>query len=922
MVIAKHKTIASYSRELIHTDMPHYLPTPAQVDAWNNPASLGFSTWQRHANTGAVARIPLIQKKQHASEAMYRRNASFIEGLISRRVNRTGFDLGNTNFVFRLNRHAASKYGNDDVWNTSNNLKPIGHGTSDDITPNKAGQHHGANMPLLPAMPDGADRNNSLMRRGITMSGGHSSPSSIIPDSAIARSTPRNSIKSLDAGELGTYDHDGLNLRRAFVPKKDRADSPAIKPSENIARSAALSEVKIPGNSSPAETHDYSRSNTNVMHESDHTRSLSVRAAESVFSNPVFFSGNSLPRSLVQRSPLSLHQRSSDLSTNQRLPLRISPMVITRKLKTSHAGLATVVPARSEWLPINHRTLYKTVGRQNLGNGGAEAGFALPENSGYDRMGESATRPTPHNIARSSETETRRTSRFDPMLNQPITFSPVISAIPEAAAPYADLITPDFQGSTKATDVRRSVRPIEPVIQPGPIFKSALPQRSNDNFHRTPLHRHIGNELPMHRTHALQRSSRITAPDIHASPFQAHQDDNLQSKIIAQRSSSIASTYVASTPDATGMAPQVGQSLAPTHVGHVPFFNTTSHLTPGVTGAQPAMQRSPISLSSVAAHHTGISSRLSRVAPPSPFDAMTGGSYLSLKQGHRFNNPLASRPAGAQSAHGLANLGIPPAITSTISRINRFIGHADRSLGSAARPLTIHGLESLGAGYAPVPGVATNLRASSAPDATGTDTAPTAATASGFDPASHVIKRFTQNAAGAPPMLRLLEKNLNPGFLPLSRATPGRTAPWALTRQPMTASNASASFTADANLSDSQQGARGFQGDPGTFSKSTPGAAERPLAIVQRMPAQPMRMPGERTSDEPYHDLPEDRHGVVPAPYQVSRQVSDDLPGKASRTAVSPSSEPDSDEIAEHAWRLMMERLIIEQERRGLAKWP
>lgn len=173
-------------------------------------------------------------------------------------------------------------------------------------------------------------------------------------------------------------------------------------------------------------------------------------------------------------------------------------------------------------------------------------------------------------------------------------------------------------------------------------------------------------------------------------------------------------------------------------------------------------------------------------------------------------------------------------------------------------------------------------------------------------------------------MLRPLEKNLNPRFLPLSRASAGRTAPLAITRQPLTASNASASSTVDANLAGSQQGARAIQRDSGTLSKSMPGAAERPLAIVQRTPAQLMRMPREGNSDEPYHDLPADRHGVVPAPYQVSRQVSDTPPGKAgmSGAAVSPSGEPDTGEIAEHAWRSMMERLIIEQERRGLAKWP
>ena len=905
--------------------MPHYSPTPAQVDAWNNPASLGFSTWKRHATTGAVARTPLVQKKQHALEAVYQRNASFTAGLIARQANRTGFDSGNTNFVFRLNRFAVSKYGNDHVWNTSNNLKPVGHGASDDVTPNKTGQHQ-SNTPRLPSMPDGADRNNSPMRRGITMSGGYSSPDSTIPNSTIARSTSRNSKRSLDAGEAGTSERDGLNLRRVLVHKNDMADSPAIKPSENIARSTAFSEVKIPASSPLAEAHDYSRSNTNVTHEADHTHSFAVSETESASYKPIFYPGNGLPRSLVRRSPVSLHQSSTDLSTSQRLPLRISPIPIMRLLRTSHASLATGVPARSEWLPINHRTLFKTANRQTSGEGGAEAGFALPENSGYDRIGKSTTRLTPHSIARSSETEIRRTS-LGPVLNPPRKSSSVINATPGTAEPYADSITPDFQGSPKAVDVNSSVLSIERLIQPDPIYKSALPQRSKENFHRTPLQPQIRNGLPIHRTHALQRLSQVTAPDTHASPFRAHQYDNLLPlrKIIAQRSSSVASAYFASTPEATGSAPHGGQSVTSTHIGHIPFNNTMTHPTGGIGGAQRAMQRSQRSLDAVTAPHTGISSRLSRLAFPLPPVAITGGSYLSLKQEHRFNNPLASRPAGAQSAHSLANLGMPPAIIRTISGINRSIGHADRSLSSAAPPLMIHGLESFGAEYAPVPGVATNPRASSTRDTAGTDTAPTAATASGSDPASHVIKRFTQNITGTPPMLRRLEKNLNPRFLPLSRASVGQTGPWTLTRRPMTASNATASFIADTNLADSQQAARAFQGDSGTFNKSTPGAAARPLAMVQRMPAQLIRMSGERTSDEPYHDFPEDRYGVVPAPYQVSRQVSDALPdkvGKASSKTVSPSGEPDSDEIAEHAWRSMMERLIIEQERRGLAKWP
>jgi hypothetical protein len=86
-----------------------------------------------------------------------------------------------------------------------------------------------------------------------------------------------------------------------------------------------------------------------------------------------------------------------------------------------------------------------------------------------------------------------------------------------------------------------------------------------------------------------------------------------------------------------------------------------------------------------------------------------------------------------------------------------------------------------------------------------------------------------------------------------------------------------------------------------------------------------MRVSGDTTgasTHSPYPATPEDRYGVVPAPNEISRQASGVLPGEASRTAVSPSGQPDSDEIAEHAWRMMAERLVIEQERRGLAKWP
>ena len=127
---------------------------------------------------------------------------------------------------------------------------------------------------------------------------------------------------------------------------------------------------------------------------------------------------------------------------------------------------------------------------------------------------------------------------------------------------------------------------------------------------------------------------------------------------------------------------------------------------------------------------------------------------------------------------------------------------------------------------------------------------------------------------------------------------------------------------AGSNISNAQYDAKFSSDDASPVSKWTRGASERPLVNVQRTTAPIMRVPVERVGDVIYRELPEDRHGLVSPPNDTSHQLNAALSRETPSAAASRSGEPDADEIAEHAWRLTMERLFIEQERRGLAKWP
>lgn len=850
--------------------------------------------------TAPTARMPLVQRQKNGLKTTYDRHASFAARLISRQANQTSFDTKKFQLVYGLNHHRTPRDGVDHARTASHELMPMRQTASAGIAFDNAATNHDSGIP--PFASEGGGRNIPLVHRRVAVSAGASTR----PIALSRLITPLASNNAPTSGSVAD----------SISPAGARHNSFTIEPSGHIARNAVLSGrtqvAEIPVGHPPAETHDYSSSSTEGPQESIPARSfIPETAAESVSSKSGFLPGGSLPRSLVQRRPISLHQHPADIEPGQRLPLKMSSMAIARQSQSSRAEPTINTPSRPDRSSVNDQALSKTISRRALTGGISEAGFAPSGSHEYGRRDKPSAAPAGRGIAQSNRTEPGGTDSSHLTLSRSIKASPAMTATAAGPGSDASLITHDLQGNAKMADVHHSaLSSIGPAFQSDSIYRSALPPQPDGYSQLAPQQHQVRDGLPIPRNHELQRVSRVTTPGIHTSPFRGDRHDNLLAvhKTIAQRTRIVAANHVFPAPDATETAPQVNRSFARTDIGHDPFFSTAQH--------------SRISLSSIAAHDATTSARISRSQSPS--EGIAPGSYLSPQPWHRYNAPMASRRINTQSAHGcLTTFAITPGITGAAPRVDRSIGYADGPSSPASLPLTIHGRRHLTAGYTPALNMQSD-RAASDTTAIGSAVA-TPTTAADFNQPFPAIPGFMEGAVGVPPMLQRLMKNLNPVPLPLSRATSGQATPWPINRQSMSAGNAGTLFTAGANMSGSRHDAKPFQGSLGASSKGTHGVAERPLAVMQRAPAQLMRASGGTTGASThfsYPATPEDRYGVVPAPNEISRQASDALPGEASRTAVSPSGQPDSDEIAEHAWRMMAERLVIEQERRGLAKWP
>lgn len=117
--------------------------------------------------------------------------------------------------------------------------------------------------------------------------------------------------------------------------------------------------------------------------------------------------------------------------------------------------------------------------------------------------------------------------------------------------------------------------------------------------------------------------------------------------------------------------------------------------------------------------------------------------------------------------------------------------------------------------------------------------------------------------------------------------------------------------------------ARGHQGfDLGELQYNwKPGSEGRPFPVLQRTHDKLMRVSSQESIAPEAPPRPEDRYGLVSPPSETRGEHAA-RSGDANNLSRPGIGKSEPEEIAEHAWRIMAERLVIEQERRGLAKWP
>jgi hypothetical protein len=107
-----------------------------------------------------------------------------------------------------------------------------------------------------------------------------------------------------------------------------------------------------------------------------------------------------------------------------------------------------------------------------------------------------------------------------------------------------------------------------------------------------------------------------------------------------------------------------------------------------------------------------------------------------------------------------------------------------------------------------------------------------------------------------------------------------------------------------------------------SISESSSGWAphERPLVVLQRAQDKVVQALVQRDAIPAAPDRPEERYGLVSPPGQPGNATGART-GEGNKAQQSGAGQIDAEEIAEQVWRIMAERLVIEQERRGYAQW-
>ncbi|WP_090368766.1 hypothetical protein [Nitrosospira sp. Nl5] len=898
--------------------------------------------------------MPLIQGRLAGFAEMYERHAGFVGGPLARKINRAESCADPGKFIFGMNQSGGARYGAAGGEPVMQRLPGMRYAASRGM----GSARNGGNAVLgeLSFTPPGGAHNDP-----VTGSAG----STVQAKSALPHVLAPEDRRGSGSAEVAATSKAGNNP--ATVERMGQG---------HIARKAGLSEYSKPVDASANNAqigNAFSGSNIKGHHgRSGTSLPISMDAATGPVASPAL-PGAVSSRLPVQRSLSFSYRHPLKPQSHSRSPQTLSSGasgVIARQLQNTGSDRTASRLLEPDQTPSGRPTSGEIIRRRgrNRAVSEAEPGFesalldladerhAEPISKGFISGIPAGSSRSGQIVINHSDARLRHHARV--LRRLPIS-SPMMATRDDTFSIQPSLGLPSTH---LANSSRLSGRGLQPL---------------NSDLHRPPEREPVRDGLPVISSAPLQRLSRQNAPETLRNPPGApdapgfhvsrRQHDNVPilREPITRGAGSLAMDRDAA---ATGGTDTIVSSALPPPDGaaagtevdpasHIPF-------RPGrILQAQPVVRRSPGSgspwarpLSPGAARHDNMPSstqglsrsallhsadiiRPSRSALQSPREPISSRTQASLYQVnrhalHQYNNLPVSRKTIAPS---VGNDGLDR--FSTISDTATAIAGPDHSTASIAR--FSNSAESRSLPREAGPAESGSMLARTVIGETQTSgvlagIATPAATAFGAMPSATpaapglAAGRIAAGIAPAQPLAqRRIQNNLR-AIVPAPLALPHAAHRQAITGTGSsghegTSSSHASVILADAGIVENEQSIGSHQETRGVYGGWTAGAAGRPLVTARRTRDQLMRATGDTAGASAYSPssaTSEDRYGVVPVPREGVREAHVAPGGGTSGIAAPVPGEPDPDEIAEQAWRIMMERLVIEQERRGLAKWP
>lgn len=890
---------------------------------------------------------------------MHERHASFVGGLLSRKISQAASCSDPGKFVFGVNQGGGPRYGAGHGESPIQGLPVMRYGTSGDVGASRNGENTALGE-LSFAPPGGTHNDRVTGNAGLSVQAKSAPPHILAPEDRRGSALAEVAAMSKAGDNPVTVERTGQG---------------------HIARKAGLSAYSQTANASisNAQIDDpFSGSNVKGYHGLERTGtplSVSMDAAAAA-SGPV--TSRALPDVVSSRLPV---QRSLSFSyslkpqSHPRSPLTLSlgtSGIIARQLQNNGSDRTASRLLESYQASLSRPASPEIIRRRgrNRAVSETESGFesALPENLANGRQGEPVFSGSIWGIPSGSTRSRQMTAHYGD--GRVLHRLPVSS--PTIATRHGTLSIQSPLEPTSMHPVGGASRLSGPGLQP-----------LNSDSRRPPEREPVGDGLPVIRSAPLQRLSGLYtsetlrnlpdtpgAPGVHISP---HQYDNVQilREPITRSAGSVAMGRDAAATGGTDTILSPLSPLSPTDRPSArteldPAINIPLRLAP-IPQAQPVVRRPPgdeslwarwdpwnssgaarrgnmpssiRELSRPAPLHLTETIRPSRMVSQSPREPITSRIHGSLYQANRYDPrqhgylPVLRKTIAPSTGNaGLSGFSatsdtataVPGPDHSTTS-IARFSNSAEsHSLPRDAGPS--------GAVLMHAPTITGETRAS---DVLAGIATPAAATFGAMPSATPSIRRLAAGrlapgiAAAQTLAQRRIQNNARAIF-PAPLALPHAAYRQAITgtgsggHEGTSSSHASIILATNTGIAENQQSVGAYQETRGVYRGWTPGAAGRPLVMARRTRDQLMRATGETAGISAYSPssaTSEDRYGVVPVSREGVREAHGAPGGETSGIAAPALGEPDPDEIAEQAWRIMTERLVIEQERRGLAKWP